>query len=195
MHSVYLIRHGKSSLDGAEAERGLAPEGENHARIIRDRLLSLSPPVNAIFVSPYRRARLTMTPLAEHLGLTMTVVDGFREKEMSDQPVENLKEARLRMWENFDYRLPGGETSLEAQKRACAALEDVRTKHPNEAVAVGSHGTLIALILNSFMRDFGYDAWRGMLMPDIFRIDFPESGEPLIDHVGCPTDDAFRVQG
>ena len=195
MHSVYLVRHGKSSMEGSEAERGLEPEGEEHAKAIAARLQSLSPPVKAIYASPYRRAQLTMTPLAEQLGLPITVIDDFREKDMSDQPVDDMKAARLKMWQDFDFRLSGGESIREAQSRALAALDTVRQSHPDEAVAIGSHGTLIALILNSFMPDFGYESWRGMLMPDIYRIDFPEDGEPVTEHVGCPTDDAFQVQG
>ena len=56
MHSVYLIRHGKSSLDGEEDERGLEPEGIVHADQIASRLISVSPPIAAIYSSPYRRA-------------------------------------------------------------------------------------------------------------------------------------------
>ena len=195
MNSIYLVRHGKSSMEGSEAERGLEPEGETHAKAIGARLQSVSPSVIAIYASPYRRAQLTMKPLSEQLGLPISVVDDFREKDMSDQPVDDMKGARLKMWEDFDFRLPGGESIREAQARALAAINALRQAHPDEAVAVGSHGTLIALILNFFMPDFGYESWRGMLMPDIYRIDFPENGDPVIDHVGCPTDDAFQVQG
>ena len=118
MHSVYLVRHGKSSMEGSEAERGLEPEGEVHAEAICSRLQSLNPAVKAIYASPYRRAQLTMAPLAEHLGLPITVIDDFREKDMSDQPVDDMKGARLKMWEDFDFRLPGGESIREAQARS-----------------------------------------------------------------------------
>jgi 2,3-bisphosphoglycerate-dependent phosphoglycerate mutase len=195
MHSVYLVRHGKSSMEGSESERGLEPEGEAHAEAIAARLQSLSPAVKAIYASPYRRAQLTMTPLSEHLGLPINIVDDFREKDMSDQPVDDMKAARLKMWEDFDFSLPGGESIREAQARALAAIDALCQTHPDEAVAVGSHGTLIALILDFFMSDFGYESWRGMLMPDIYRIDFSDDGYPIIEHVGCPTDDAFQLQG
>lgn len=195
MHSVYLVRHGKSSLEGSEAERGLEPEGKLHAQAICKRLAEQAPPVKAIYASPYRRAQLTMEPLSEQLNLPITVVEDFREEDMSDQPIDDMKAARQKMWDDFDFRLPGGESIRGAQTRALVALDTLRKAHPDEAVAIGSHGTLIALILNSFLPNFGYDSWRGMLMPDIYRIDFPDGGDPIIDHVGCPTDDAFQVQG
>ena len=140
MHSVYLVRHGKSSMDGSEAERGLEPEGEEHAKAIAARLQSLSPPVKAIYASPYRRAQFTMTPLSEQLGVAITVIDDFREKDMSDQPIDDMKAARLEMWQDFDSSLPGGESIHAAQARALAALDTVRQSHPDEAVAIGSRG-------------------------------------------------------
>ena len=182
-------------MEGAEAERGLTPEGHVHASKIAGRLFSAKPLVNKIYVSPFRRAQLTMEPLAEKLGLDMTVIDSFREKSMSNVPVEDLKSARKHMWEDFSWRLPGGESNSEAQQRAVKALERLQAIHPDGVVAVGSHGTLIALILNAFDPSFGYESWRGMPMPDIFRIDLVGSETAAIDHVGCPVDDAFKVQG
>ena len=140
MHSVYLVRHGKSSLDGTESERGLDPEGEEHARYLGGRLESLSPPIKAIYTSPYRRAQLTIEPFAERTGLPVKFEDAFHEKVMSDGPVDDLKAARVKMWEDFSFRLPGGESCGQAQNRALDALARIRAAHPNEAVAVSGHG-------------------------------------------------------
>lgn len=195
MHSVYLIRHGKSSLEGSEDERGLTPEGEVHARQICEHLIKINPSIKALYASPYRRAGLTMEPLAEALNLSISVVHDFHEKIMSTEPVLSLKEARIEMWKDFDFRLPGGETSHEAQQRGIKALESLREAHPDEAVAVGSHGTLIGLMINAYDPTFGYENWRGMPMPDIFRFDFPEASTPIIEHIGCGDIETFAVKG
>jgi len=195
MHSVYLIRHGKSSLKGEEAERGLEPEGLQHAAYLGERLAALSPAVEAIYCSPYRRAILTLKPLAGRLGLPIQIEPDFHEKRMAAGPVDNLKAARIKMWEDFEFRLPGGESNAEAQRRATEAIDRIRAAHPDQAVAIGSHGTLIGLILNAFQPSFGYEDWRAMPMPDIFRIDFPAGKTPVVDHVGCPGVDGFKVQG
>ncbi|MDP6785631.1 MAG: histidine phosphatase family protein [Rhodospirillales bacterium] len=195
MHSVYLIRHGKSELGGADAERGLEPEGQVHAEQIAERLVAATPPVKALYTSPFRRAGLTMEPLAKRLGLSVTVADEFREKTMSDEPIADLKAARQRMWEDFDFRLPGGETNAEAQVRATSALRKIQKDHPDEAVAVVSHGTLMGLILNTYDPSFGYEEWLAITMPDIFRIDVPASGAAVVEHIGCEGIEAFRIKG
>jgi 2,3-bisphosphoglycerate-dependent phosphoglycerate mutase len=195
MHSVYLIRHGKSELGGVDAERGLEPEGHVHAKQIADRLVAVTPPVKALYVSPFRRAELTMEPLAKRLGLPVAVADEFREKHMSDGPIADMQQARRHMWEDFDFRLSGGETNAEAQVRATAALKKIQAVHPDEAVAVVSHGTLMGLILNTYDPRFGYEEWLAITMPDIFRIDIPSTGAPVVEHVGCGEIETFQIKG
>ena len=136
-----------------------------------------------------------MEPLSKRLNLPLGIENGFHEKKMSHQPVADIKAARLRMWEEFDFRLPGGESNREAQQRAMEAMGRLRRAHPDAAVVVGCHGTLIALILNAIDPSFGYEEWRAMPMPDIFRIDFSANGKPVIDHVKCPGIEGFTIPG
>ncbi|MEE9250009.1 MAG: histidine phosphatase family protein [Alphaproteobacteria bacterium] len=195
MHSIYLVRHGKAELGGDEAERPLTPEGFVHAKQVSQILFSLTPRIAALYSSPFRRAKSTLEPLAGMSGLPVNIVDALREKHMSDEPIPDLAAARRQMWADFTYRLPGGETNAEAQERATKALKKLEKAHPMEAVAVASHGTLIGLILNSYDPGFGYDEWREMTMPDIYRIDVKPSGKGRIEHVGCAEIETFRVRG
>ena len=50
MKTLYVIRHGKASLDGSDRERGLTEDGHKHAEQITDILKNLSPKINKIFV-------------------------------------------------------------------------------------------------------------------------------------------------
>jgi len=195
MHSFYMVRHGKSELEGDEAARPLMAEGLVQARQVSDKIASLTPSVVAIYSSPFTRARQTLEPLAEALGLPITVVDELREKHMSDEPIPDLPAARSHMWEDFDFRLTGGETNAEAQVRATTALKKVQSAHPSEAIAVVSHGTLMGLILNTYDSSFGYEEWRAITMPDIFRVDVPLLGAPVVEHIGCDEIETFKVKG
>ena len=166
-----------------------------HAEQIAGRLVAVTPPVKALYVSPFRRAGLTMEPLTKRLGLPVAVADEFREKHMSDEPIADLGATRQKMWEDFDFRLPGGETNAEAQVRATTALKKIRSAHPDEAVAVVSHGTLMGLILNTYDPNSGYEEWLAITMPDIFGIDDPSSGAPVVEHIGCGEIETFQIKG
>ena len=195
MHSFYMVRHGIAELGGDDGARPLMAEGVVQAKQVSDKIASLAPGLVAIYCSPFRRAQQTLEPLAERLGLRIAVVDDLREKHMSDEPIPDLPAARRQMWEDADFRLPGGETNGEAQVRATQAVKQIQAAHPNEAVAVVSHGTLMGLILNTYDPSFGYEEWRAITMPDIFRVDVPPTGAPVVEHIGCDEIETFKVKG
>ena len=89
------------------------------------------------------------------------------------------------MWEDFDSKLPGGESSSEATQRALSGLKSVLNDLPeNGSAAVQCHGTLIALILHNYDPSFGFDQWKSMTMPDIFQINYDGEKAQII-HIGC----------
>ena len=65
MKTLFIIRHGKASLDGTDRERGLTSEGIDHANQISDILLKIEPKIQKIFSSPLRRAILTIEPFSK----------------------------------------------------------------------------------------------------------------------------------
>lgn len=60
---IYLVRHAeKATADLNEKDPDLTPAGYARARALKEYLQSV--PVAALFASPYKRTRLTLTPLA-----------------------------------------------------------------------------------------------------------------------------------
>jgi probable phosphoglycerate mutase len=49
------------------------------------------------------------------------------------------------------FRFPAGETLREVQQRAATALERIAAAHPNQVVAVVSHGDVIRTVLAHYM--------------------------------------------
>ena len=189
--SLYMIRHGKADLDGAEAERPLMPEGIVQAKQMSEQIAAMRPRITAIYSSPFLRAVQTVKPLSEMTGVQIQVLEDLREKTMGHG---DINAARRRMWDDMAFRLPGGETSAEAQGRAELAIEGIARSHPNEVVAVATHGTLLGLILKLYKPDFGYEDWRAMTMPDLYHLDVPDDGRVEVDHVGCKAIETFRIQ-
>jgi broad specificity phosphatase PhoE len=192
---LFIIRHGKSELRGEEELRGLEPEGMRAAGAIAACLGSIAPTIDAVYSSPYQRALLTMKPLADLRGLDVTVLDLLSEKKLSAEPVPDKAIEHQKMWLDFSYKLPGGESSRDAQDRVLDAIKQIRTAHPEGCIAIGSHGTLIALLLNAYSPAIGYADWVKMAMPAIFQLDYSVSETPKVQELPCPGVDAFRIDG
>ena len=194
MKSLFLIRHGKASLEGDEKDRGLTPEGETQANQLSALLLLLKPKIGEIYSSPYRRAILTAEPFSKSTEINIQIVEDLREKTMSTEPIEDLNNERRKMWDDFSCRLPGGETSQEVQDRAMVALQGIVQGMSSEGAACFSHGNLIGHVLKKVIPDFGFDDWRSMGMPDIYRLDYSDvSSDPTVTHVNCEGVDTFKI--
>ena len=193
MKSLFLIRHGKASLDGSDRERGLTDEGIEHAKQISDILLKVEPKIQKIFSSPLRRAILTIQPFSDAMNLEINIVEALHEKITGDTEGRNLNEEKKKMWEDFDSKLPGGESSNEATQRALSGLNIALNDLPeNGSAAVQCHGTLIALILHNYDPSFGFDQWKSMTMPDIYQINYDGEKAQVI-HIGCENIETFKI--
>jgi probable phosphoglycerate mutase len=107
---VVLVRHGASeaiargesfAVLGSHADPALAPEGEEQAGLVGERLRG--EPVHALFVTPLRRTHQTAAPLAAHLGLEPRVV-------------EDLREVHLGEWEGGEFRIRMAEGDPTAMR-------------------------------------------------------------------------------
>jgi 2,3-bisphosphoglycerate-dependent phosphoglycerate mutase len=130
--------------------------------------------ITGVYSSPYPRALQTIAPLATALEVPVTVVPDLRERLLAPGPLPDWLEHCRRGWEDFDRALPGGESSRTAQRRVGAALSLLAAKHPDETIAVASHGNLIALALNAQDPRIGFEFWRSMPMPAVYPVDLPE---------------------
>ena len=193
MKSIYLIRHGKASLDGTDRERGLTEEGIEHSHQISDILQKIEPKIQKIFSSPLKRAILTIEPFAKTSNFEINVIEDLKEKITGDTAGKDLNAEKKKMWEDFDSKLPGGESSKDATDRALSGLKHVYDNLPeNGSAAVQCHGTLIALILHHYDSSFGFNQWKSMTMPDIYQIIHDENQSKII-HIGCENIETFKI--
>jgi 2,3-bisphosphoglycerate-dependent phosphoglycerate mutase len=194
MKTIYLIRHGKASLDGSDRERGLTPEGETQASQLAKQLEKETPKIQRLFASPFQRAILFIKPFADIDDLEIEEIEAFREISLSSEKIADINQTRQNMWADFSVKLVGGESGGEAQARGLSALQTVLDKTPDgSASAAVSHGNLIGLIINSFDASFCFDDWKNMTMPDVFRIDI-ENDNGKVTHVGCKGIDTFTIK-
>ena len=151
---LILARHGRTegnvirALDSRPPGMPLDDVGRAQAEDLARRLAAQ--PVAAVYASRATRAQQTAAPVAAAHDLSVVVLDGVQEADCgelegatdpaSHERFQDVYEAWLN--EEFDARLPGGESALEVRARFVAAVEAVAADDP---VVVVSHGAAIRL--------------------------------------------------
>jgi 2,3-bisphosphoglycerate-dependent phosphoglycerate mutase len=166
--NVYLVRHAEAGWSPDEM-RPLTAEGREQARAVADALVPLGP--DAIYSSPYTRARQTVEPLAARIGLPIHEVEDFRERILTHVAVPDFVAASRTTWDDFAYAFPDGESNGAAQQRGRAAFERLVQRHQGDRIVIATHGTLLTLILNAFDPRLGFEFWCAMSTPDIYRVE------------------------
>jgi probable phosphomutase (TIGR03848 family) len=151
---LLLIRHGENDWVGTHRLAGRTPgvhlneTGRAQSARLAEQLSRY--PISAVYSSPLERCLETAQPLAHALGLPVREEPGVLEVDYGEWRGGDLKElAKTPEWHSF--RFPGGETLHEVQTRAVWALERIVRNHPNQLVAVLSHGDVIRTSLAHFM--------------------------------------------
>ena len=176
MTTLLFVRHAHSPwVPNREAERPLSAAGRAAAERVADRLADRR--IDAVVSSPYARARETVAPLAGRRDLEVRTDDGFRERALTDGPVETIGEtfesAVDAVWSDWSFAWPDGESSEEAQARGVAAVERTLDRHEAETVAVCTHGQLLTATLNHYDERFDRAFWRDELTtPDVYEARF-----------------------
>ncbi len=159
---LLLVRHGESEpavagesfplVDG-HGDPALSTTGQEQARLVSERLAGEG--VDAIYVTTLRRTAETAAPLVERLGIEPAVEADLREVHLGDwegglyrQKVAEGDPVALRMWseERWDV-IPGAEPADHFAARVRAGVERIAAAHPDQRVAVFTHGGVIGQII------------------------------------------------
>jgi probable phosphoglycerate mutase len=160
---LILIRHGESApfvpgepeptLDG-HADPELAEIGCEQAERVADRLAGVH--FDAVYVTPLRRTAQTAAPLLARHGVTARVKPGLQEANLGELEGGMLRVRTLqrdpmivRMWaeQSWDF-VPGAETMAQFSTRIRRSVEEIAADHPDQRVAVFTHGGVIGQIIS-----------------------------------------------
>src|SRR5262245_21422403 len=159
---LLLVRHGESEAmvpgrpfppaDG-HGDPELAPEGRLQAEQVAARLAPH--PIDAIYVSSLRRTLQTAAPLAARLGIAPIVEPDLREVHLGESEGELYRKhmaeghplaLELLQQQRWDV-IPGAEPAESIRTRVRGTLDRIVAAHPDQCVAVFSHGGIIGEIL------------------------------------------------
>lgn len=170
---VLLVRHAQPVPVGTEGiaddDRPLTDAGRAAADELAAELEAFR--ITAIYSSPYTRALETVTPIANGRGLQIQLLPDLRERRLSSQPTDDWRAELERAWTDADFAPPGGETGRDAQRRAVALLDLLRSRHPDGGrLVLGSHGNVISLMLQALEPGVDFAFHMAMPTPALYRL-------------------------
>lgn len=198
MTRIVLVRHGQTAWNlGSQAgehfrgqedvplnELGLAQARATAARV-RDW------PIQAVYGSSLRRAYNTAEILAQAVGRIARPLPGLLDihyGRWAGRPVEEVAREEpdlFRQWLEAPHtvHIPGGESLAVVQARAMAALDEVRTRHPDEMVLLVGHQVVNRVILCTILGT-GLEAfWRVGQETCCINLFHYRDGVPYVDLV------------
>lgn len=176
MTNIYFIRHAEPDTSIHDDEkRPLTKKGEESSVKLIEDFDGLK--IDMFISSPYKRAIDTIKPLAENRNSTIHLVYDFRERKISDGWIENFSDFAKKQWLDFNYKLPNGESLKEVQLRSRNALTTILDRYSGKTIVIGTHGTSLCTILNSYDETFSYSDFEIIknMMPWVVKMTFDKT--------------------
>jgi probable phosphoglycerate mutase len=160
---ILLVRHGESApvvpgvaipqVDGQD-DPELAPQGRAQAERVGTRLAAHG--IDAVYVTSLQRTHQTAAPLLALTGMTAVEEPDLREVHLGEWEGglfrRNVTDGHPISREVFETQrwdvIPGAEPTEAFQARLTAGLDRIVTAHPDQCVAVFSHGAAIGTMMH-----------------------------------------------
>ncbi|RDU36872.1 histidine phosphatase family protein [Neobacillus piezotolerans] len=168
--TIYFVRHAHTEYTPDELGRPLSVRGKKDAERVAELLKNKN--ISVVLSSPYMRAVETVAGVAKAIGTEIKTIEGFRERLLSGQSVDDFSTAIQKVWKDEEFAWEGGESNKDAQARGVAALNHVLDIYKGETIAIGTHGNIMAIIMNHFSEEYGFEFWNNLEMPDIYKLSF-----------------------
>jgi len=157
--TIYLIRHAEAegnvvpffqgSLDTALTEKG-----EQQLEYLAERFREI--PLDAIYFSPYQRARMTAEAVNRYHNLNMIPEYDLRELNGGSWEGRRIPDLRVEYPEAFqvwvehmqDFQAPNGDAMTEVYARMRRIMQKIADENPGKTVAVFTHGCALRNFLS-----------------------------------------------
>lgn len=171
MTTVYFVRH---------AEVEYEPAVEDHLRpLSSDGLLKTNDiikyfdnkQIDSVISSPYKRAVQTVQGISNKRQIEIKIYEDLRERKISSGHINDFNDFAYKQWMNHDFKFENGDSLNETRIRAIKVLEEIIKVYNSKTIVIGTHGTILSVILNHYDNNFGYEKWKAMKMPEIYKLE------------------------
>ncbi len=167
--TLILIRHGETPYNRDRRYQGhrdtpLTKKGKRQAKEIAIRLRNES--LDAIYSSDLKRTRYTAEVMNDYYSLKINILPQLREIDFGDWEGKTHDEIQrewrrlLDEWERepSKIKIPRGESIKDLAERIRSTIKKIVSNHPDQRVAIITHGGPIRIILMDAL-GLGADNW------------------------------------
>ena len=177
MQKLILIKHSKpEQIEGKTShDWPLSEEGRRRCATHADLVRPHAP--QTIITSQEPKAVQTGEILAEALKIPVTSAPDLHEHDRSNVPVMQTRDfisAMAHFFQNPHDLVLGLESADDALHRIAHAIESTMDSNPTGNVAIITHGTVLALFLNTKKNKTAFDWWRSMGLPSFVVMSWPD---------------------
>lgn len=167
--TLYLVRHGETDynrrriMQGRRINSSLNTTGQAQADALTRRFQAVS--LDAIYTSSLKRAEQTALRIAQaHPETPFHILESLEEMSWGiweGQPIEPLISKHfakmVAAWGegHFDKKIEEGESILDVQARALAAVETITGAYAGKHVLVVTHGRYLRVLLATLLEAYG----------------------------------------
>lgn len=177
MTELIFIRHSKIKYTHDDRTRELSKEGKKLIEVVNEATKNIH--IDCIYSSPYIRAIDTIKDVASARNLEIQTDEDLRERKVSDHFIDDFESFALKQWNDFDFKLPYGESLNDVKKRGINAINKIINRHKNDTIVIGTHGTFLAVYLSSLDPSIDFNFWEQIKSPDVIKVTF--SDKPSIE--------------
>ena len=126
--------------------------------------------IDHIYSSPFTRCIQTVKPFAERNSMNIIIENDLRERLIATNIVDSFYDLWCKSWEDFNFALPGCETSAQAQQRFSKAVSKLEESNRGKTIALSTHGNVIGLFLNWLDNRAGRMDAERLTNPDVVSV-------------------------
>jgi len=181
--NLYLIRHGKASMEGSDRERVLDNDGNTQAISLCKKIKKqFENQKIRIISSPFKRAMQTIEKLSFDMSINIEQSDALEEIKIGKD--ENLSKHQIieKMWSDQNFKVKNGSSQSEHVKMIKQNIEKILKEfYQNDYnLILVSHGNSIGIILKYFLNtNFTFNDWKKISMPDMYCLEFDENNKVI----------------
>lgn len=159
--TVYLVRH--CQAEGQELEAELTEKGEVQAIELMHFFEKRN--IKHIISSPYMRAKQSILPAADRLGLQVEIDSRLSEHRLISKNLNDWIERLEDSIRDKELKMAEGESSREVTKRAMEVLEAA-----TDGTVLATHRNTMGLLLLHLDGMQGLKEWAGFSHPDVYEV-------------------------